>query len=298
MEEVKYPEGTEIFPEGSVGEALYIIFSGEVLITKIINKKTGETKPLALLSKGDFFGEMSLLEDKPRSASAIAKSAVVLLRLARKEFQTLLHSEPEIAGTFLFALNNQLSARLRHTSQELTLLFETGRIIGAGKSLKEMCILLLERLLEGIPQSETGFFALENEYTNEYEIIALPGLPQELTQPLSPEEPLIAYFLRRIRTSPPWLNEDFTTLSEQVLSRSIFRDYGIQSILALPLAEKDRLFGLIVLLNFKERNIFRKEDFQLLLAVGSQVIPAIQIARYREEEKARERLARARERII
>lgn len=298
LKEEKYPPGAEIFSEGTVGNALYIILSGEVLITKIINKKTGEKKPLAVLGQGDFFGEMSLLEDKPRSASANAKTEVELLLLPRNEFQNLLHSEPEIAVTHLFALNNQLSARLRRTSQELTLLFETGRIIGAAKSLNEMCTLLLERLLEGIPQSEAGFFALENEYTDEYEIIATQGLPEELIRPLSPKEPLIAYFLSRINTASIWLNENYASFEEQILSSSGLKDYAVQSILALPLVGENELLGIIVLLNFEERHIFKKEDWQLLAAVGSEVIPAIQIRRYREEEKARERLARARERIV
>ncbi|HCJ65899.1 MAG TPA: hypothetical protein DHV62_00880 [Elusimicrobia bacterium] len=298
LQEKKYPAGAEIFSEDSIGETLYIILSGEVLITKIINKKTGEKKPLAILGQGDFFGEMSLLEDKPRSASASAKTEVELLLLPRKEFQTLLHSEPEIAATYLFALNNQLSARLRRTSQELTLLFETGRIIGQGKSLNEMCNLLLERLLEGIPQSEAGFFALENEYTDEYEIIAAQGLSEDLIQPLPPEEPLIAYFLNRIKTSSIGLNEDYVFFEEQVLSSSRLKNYVAQSILALPLVDKNELLGIIILLNFKEQHIFKKEDWQLLSAVGSQIVPAIQITRYHEEEKARERLARARERVV
>ncbi len=298
LEEEKYAAGSEIFAEGSVGEIIYIILSGEVLITKIVNKKTGEKKPLAILGQGDFFGEMSLLEDKPRSASAIAKSEVDLLLLPRKEFLNLLHSEPEIAATYLFALNNQLSARLRHSSQELALLFETGRVIGAGKNLSAMCSLLLERVMEGIPKSEAGFFALENEYTNEYELVAAKRLPEELNRPLSPEEPLIVYFLERIKANSFWLTEEFLSFQADVLSHSGLGRFGIRSTLVLPLANRDKLLGLIALFNLKEQNVFKKEDFQLLLGVGTQVVPAIEIAHYREEEEARERLARAKERVL
>lgn len=297
LEEVKYPQGTEIFAEGSTGDALYIILSGEVLIAKLINIKTDEKKPLALFKQGDFFGEMSLLEYKPRSASALAKTEVDLLRLPRKEYQNLLRSKPEIAANFLLALNYQLSARLRHTSKELTLLFDTGKIIGMGKSLREMCSLLLERIHEGIPQSEASFFALKNDYTDEYEIIASRSLSQEKIQPLSPDDPLILYSFKQLKNPSVWLTEDFASVQDQSIIIHDFRGQQVQSVLVFPLREKGKFLGLVTLFNFSKQNAFTKEDLQLLAAVGSQVTPAIEIANYLEEEKARERLARAKERI-
>ncbi len=297
VEEKVHPAGFTIFAEGSTGDALYIIISGEVLITKIVNKVTGETKPLSLLGKGDFFGEMSLLEDKPRFASAIAKTEVKLLRLPRKEFENLFNSEPRVALKQLFALINQLSTRLRHTSEELTLLFEIGRIIGSQRNLSEICSLILRQLKEVIPGTEAGFFALENEFTEEYEIVAAQGLAEEFLNPLPPEDPLVNYFLQG---KEHLLGNDWEENSPEEKGRF----YIGKSILAVPLLSKNlllgkpsKLFGLIVLLNYKEKNAFRKEDLQLLSAVASQVASTIHIIRYQEEEKARERLARARERI-
>lgn len=269
-----------------------------MLIIKTINKETGETKLLALLEKGDFFGEMSLLEDKPRFASAVAKTEVTLLRLPRKEFENLFNSEPRVALKQLFALINQLSARLRHTSEELTLLFEIGRIIGSQRSLSEICSLILRQLKEVIPGTEAGFFALENEFTEEYEIVAAQGLAEEFLNPLPPEDPLINYFLK---------GKEYLLINnwdEKLPFSPQERFYIGKSILAVSLLSKnlllgrpDKLFGLIVLLNYEEKNAFQKEDLQLLSAVASQVASTVHIIRYQEEEKARERLARARERI-
>lgn len=268
-----------------------------MLITKTINKETGETKPLALLEKGDFFGEMSLLEDKPRFASAVAKTEVKLLRLPRKEFENLFNSEPRVALKQLFALINQLSARLRHTSEELTLLFEIGRIIGSQRSLSEICSLILRQLKEVIPGIEAGFFALENEFTEEYEIVSAQGV-REIPGFLLPEDPIISYFLegKEYLLINNWDEKSLFFPREQF--------YIGKSILAVPLLSKNlflgkpsKLFGLIVLLNYEEKNAFRKEDLQLLSAVASQVASTIHIIRYQEEEKARERLAQARERI-
>ena len=64
-----YPKGTMVFSECQSGQDMFIIQDGQVKITKIVN---GTEVILAVLKKGDFFGEMALLENKPRSASIIA----------------------------------------------------------------------------------------------------------------------------------------------------------------------------------------------------------------------------------
>lgn len=289
LKEKQYPRGIQIFTEGAFGDALYVILSGEVLITKIVNRKTGETKPLALLREGDFFGEMALIEDKPRSASAVAKGEVQLLCLAKEDFQQLLLSKPAVAAKMLFSLINQLSARLRQASREVSLLFETGRIIGSRRNLQEMGNLILDRLLEVISSSEAGFLALENEFSQEYEIIAARGLPAELTQALQPEDSLVGHFLKT--RSEYILSEE----GKRYLPGYDSRGLPPRSILAVPLTRENKLFGLIVLLNFKREGVFRQEDLQLLSAVASQVTSAVSLGRYQEEERARERLARARE---
>jgi len=63
----KIPPGTTLFQEGDKGEEMFIIQSGKVKISKRIR---GVEKTLATLDKGEFFGEMAILNDKPRSASA------------------------------------------------------------------------------------------------------------------------------------------------------------------------------------------------------------------------------------
>ena len=65
-----YNKNKIIFADGELGESLYIIQKGTVKITKILN---GNEIILAILKHGDIFGEMALLENKPRSASAIAQ---------------------------------------------------------------------------------------------------------------------------------------------------------------------------------------------------------------------------------
>jgi CRP-like cAMP-binding protein len=88
-----YPKETMIFSEGQPGKELYIIQKGSVKITKIVNDNE---VMLALLKPGDIFGEMSLLEDKPRSASAISHDEAVLLAVNKANFKRMVSSQPQL----------------------------------------------------------------------------------------------------------------------------------------------------------------------------------------------------------
>ena len=79
-----YPKDTMVFSETMPGRQLYIIQQGQVKITKIMNNNE---VLLAVLKPGDIFGEMSLLENKPRSASAISFEDSVLLAVNRENFR-------------------------------------------------------------------------------------------------------------------------------------------------------------------------------------------------------------------
>ncbi len=106
---VTHPMGDIIFSEGEIGTEMYIIQSGTVELLKEIG---GETRVLATLEKGDFFGEMSVLEDLPRTASARAKTDVELVRINGATFDAMLKSNTEIA----IRMMRKLSRRLREVT--------------------------------------------------------------------------------------------------------------------------------------------------------------------------------------
>jgi CRP-like cAMP-binding protein len=89
----EYPKDTMIFAETMPGRELYIIQKGSVKITKIVNDNE---VLLAVLKPGDIFGEMSLIENKPRSASAIAFEDSVLLAVNKENFERMVQSQPQI----------------------------------------------------------------------------------------------------------------------------------------------------------------------------------------------------------
>ncbi len=105
-----FPAGTIIFSEGDLGLAMYVIENGEVEI----RKRMGESDTvLAILGKGDFFGEMCLVEDdSPRTASAIAKTDVDAVMIDQAAFIFMLNHNPEIAVRMM----RRLVRRLRETT--------------------------------------------------------------------------------------------------------------------------------------------------------------------------------------
>jgi signal-transduction protein with cAMP-binding, CBS, and nucleotidyltransferase domain len=109
---VTHPMGDIIFSEDDIGTEMYIIQSGTVELFKSI---AGETRVLATLDKGDFFGEMSVLEDLPRTASARAKTDVEIVRINGAMFDTMLKNNTEIAVRMM----RKLSRRLRDVTAML-----------------------------------------------------------------------------------------------------------------------------------------------------------------------------------
>lgn len=101
-----------IVEEGAPGDYMYIICDGRVKVTKLSGD--GREKILELLDGGDFFGEMSLLDDAPRSASVAALSDVRVLALARNDFLELMNRSTQLA----FAVVQELTRRLRQIDEQ------------------------------------------------------------------------------------------------------------------------------------------------------------------------------------
>jgi CRP-like cAMP-binding protein len=108
----RFPQGQLLFHEGDQGEDMYIIQSGRVAIKKKV--EGGETT-LAVLEKGDFFGEMAILERQPRSASAEMLEDGDLIVIAGEIFGDMIKANPEIAVRML----RKQSIRLRETNRHL-----------------------------------------------------------------------------------------------------------------------------------------------------------------------------------
>jgi CRP-like cAMP-binding protein len=100
-----YKEGQIIFLEHEPGAELYIIQEGKVKITKLVNNNE---VLLAVLKKGDIFGEMSLLDNKPRSASAVAFGPTKLMVVSKSNFEPTVQGHPEIATKIIELLSERI----------------------------------------------------------------------------------------------------------------------------------------------------------------------------------------------
>ena len=97
----------QVFAEGDAGDSMYIIVDGKVCVHKS-DKASGIEKEIAILSNGEFIGEMALLDQQPRSASATIKEDTILLRVKGEDFYDLMASRMEIMQGIVKVLTNRL----------------------------------------------------------------------------------------------------------------------------------------------------------------------------------------------
>jgi CRP-like cAMP-binding protein len=106
-----FPAGAVLFEEGQPGDYMYVVQAGEVEI----RRQVGETeRVLAVLPPGEFFGEMAILNGRPRSATAVVKTAARLLVIEGKTFEAMLRARPEIALRIIKSLATRLESANLH----------------------------------------------------------------------------------------------------------------------------------------------------------------------------------------
>lgn len=102
-----YASGATLVQQGQPGAGLFVIVSGQVTVTQQ-PEGGGDPRPLATLEPGDVFGEMALLDDLQRSATAVASGPVRALLIPVYDFRAILHEDPDIAIRLLAVLSRRL----------------------------------------------------------------------------------------------------------------------------------------------------------------------------------------------
>jgi CRP/FNR family transcriptional regulator, cyclic AMP receptor protein len=121
----QYKSAEVVFWQNEPGVGMYIVQSGEVGI--FADYDTPRQKQLAVLGQGDFFGEMALLEDDNRSATAVAIGESHLIGIFHPDLFDLFNRKPELGVKVLSTLANMLAQRLRKTNLELQQLAKNHR---------------------------------------------------------------------------------------------------------------------------------------------------------------------------
>ena len=113
--------GEVVFSEGSPGDTLFVIREGRVRTEK--HTPYHDPYTVRFFEKGDFFGELSLLEDVPRSATVVAETDAEFLVLAREGFRTWCDAHPKAGLLVTQNVAQRLAERLRRVSEDVVTLF-------------------------------------------------------------------------------------------------------------------------------------------------------------------------------
>lgn len=158
-----YTKDSMVFSECQSGNDMFIIQSGQIKITKVVE---GNEVTLAILKKGDFFGEMALLENKPRSANAICFDDCILMVVNRTNFNQMVTTQPQMIAR----LTNTLAERLWSMSRQL----ENAKIQEPEHKMIDMLALQLDKQHFACVRGSSFKFEF-----NQYELLNMCGIPLE-----------------------------------------------------------------------------------------------------------------------
>jgi CRP/FNR family transcriptional regulator, cyclic AMP receptor protein len=167
----RFRKGEVIFHQGDPGDSLHVVVSGAVKI--VLPSAEGEEAIIATLRTGDFFGELALLDDSPRSATATSLEPTELLVLPRGVFMDLLDTLPGLRDALLAGLARELRRLTGHV-EELHFLDLAGRL----------AMRLTRLAYESEPDAE-GSVRLEWPYTQSDLAAMIGGTRQSVNRLLS-----------------------------------------------------------------------------------------------------------------
>jgi CRP/FNR family transcriptional regulator, cyclic AMP receptor protein len=286
LEEKSYADGQVVFAEGDPGDSMYFILQGHIRIEKRAGAAGAAHKLLTVLDDGDYFGEMALLDQKPRSASAVAAGCARILRLSKAAFDQL-QASGGVGMSILFAMIRTSSERIRRLSGQLVVYDEVGKAIGEARDLQSLLDVILHQLLSAT-SADWGLFLLRSEFSELLEIRGQANLtltPEQIAAIGNGE----GFLGPALKNTQDWVVADFDVTEP---FRSCKRlGFETPSLVLSPIAVEGKLLGLI-LLGGKERDGFDVNALNLTRGVARQAGQAILNARHREEQEARSRHSR------
>jgi CRP-like cAMP-binding protein len=281
LQESKTAAGQEIFAQDQKADSFFIIDSGDVVISRRIGP--GQEKVLAVLNAGGVFGEMAFFADSPRTATATAKSDTLLWKIERNDFMKFVSDEPQAGLRILSALLQVSMDRLEQTSQELATIYQTGKIISTGGSLRKIFKAILEQVLLAVPSADNGAAYIYNEFNDEFDPAEAPAGAAEIC--------VKCPIIETVKVKPEGLLLNSAKEVGQV-EEDFFS--GMASLIAAPIFKEGKLLGFILLWSAKP-GAFRNSQLLLASAVSSQLADAIENIKHHQEELDRQRLKKARD---
>jgi CRP-like cAMP-binding protein len=287
LEEKEYNDGQTLFCEGDTGDSMYFIVKGRIRIEKRAQATSAHHKILAVLENGDYFGEMALLDQKPRSASAVAAGGARILRLSKSAFDQIQRDSSAAGMRVLFAMIRTSSERIRRLSTHVVVYDEVGKTIGEAKELQALLDVILQQL-SSATSADWGMLALRSQFAHRFEVRCQANLTLSSTQSEAISNG--QGFLALVLTDPQdQLVANF--YEEEPFKSCVPLGFETASLLLSPIVPEGQLLGVIVL-GGQEPAQFDLNALNLVRGVARQAAQAILNARHREEEQARLRHSR------
>ncbi len=294
----KYLPGDFIFREGDTDNSLCLIADGMVLISK--KTSYGDETELAILEKNDFFGELELLDELPRSATAKALVRTEILKLDYDTFHLLIE-ENHLVGLNVL---KRLSVRLRKTDETvikqveatrksaqkridlLTSLFEAAKKVNSSLDLDELLRIILDTATEGTNADRGTLYLIDHERDEIWSKIIKDESISEIRMPIG--KGIAGYVAQTgdvIYTEDAYKDPRFNPEIDRITG------YRTRSILCMPMKDKNgQIIGVFQLLN-KENELFKKEDEKFIEALSAHASIAIENARVTQEMLLNERFS-------
>jgi len=255
-----YSDGEVIFQEGEEGDRMYVVQSGKVRITK---KSPAGELPIAILGKGEIFGEMALFDRMPRSATASAIGNTRILGIDKtKLFQTI-DRDPSL----VFRLIESMSARIRRLNDDFAQVRR--KRLGLCIDVEETCNFVIEEAKNIIP-AENGSIMLLDQQNKSLEIKAAFGAVWDPKETLAIGEGIAGDVI----------NTGKAELVNNVSSDPRFKKGKaiIHSLLCVPLKWKGSAFG-VINMSCSSQKLFSIEDLKMLRSLSIYASIAIENAR-------------------
>jgi CRP/FNR family transcriptional regulator, cyclic AMP receptor protein len=287
LEEKNFNDAQTIFAEGDPGDSMYFLVKGCVRIEKQAQAAGAAHKTLTVLEAGDYFGEMALLDQKPRSASAVAAGGARTLQLSKSAFDRLQQQSPAASSSLLFAMIRTSGERIRRLSAQVVVYDEVGKAIGESAQLQNLLDVILHQLMTAT-FADWGLLLLRSQFSERLELRGEANLSLSESQREAVSN--AQGFLGPAVQNPQ--NQLVASFDEQEPFKSCARlGFETASLLLSPITVEGRLLGLLVL-GGREHDQFDLNALNLARGVARQAAQAILNARHREEEHARSRHSR------
>jgi signal transduction histidine kinase/CRP-like cAMP-binding protein len=298
IQELHFPAGNVIFEDQAQGDAFYLIISGTVKITKRI--ESGNESVLGILHQGDFFGELELIDQRSRSANAVAMTDCTLGVLRKEDFDWLLTSSSQFTRNLLKTLsmrlrrsNISLIDQLQHNLitantqlEKMHKIIEATKIVNSSIDVDTLLELILQTATTVVSADRGTLYLIDNAKEELWSKTLQGSEHVEIRMPLRKG---IAGYVgatgETINIPDAYADSRFNPEIDRATG------YRTKTILCMPMKNKaGTIIGVFQILN-KRDGIFSGEDEELLSAFSVHASMALENAQLARQIVQHERLS-------